>query len=159
MGLRAAQEASMLITTLGNQWLDESPDSHNTTPTIIYWPNTQLRPGNLSRFCQHKEHNWKIYAFVRHSIRTHNCNRGGGGTMTMGADPFIQNSTHNDSVSSTAIMKHYVFQSFINPPGIYDNHVQVFQTQLWTTNIFPLIFHKATKLQISIVVRIMTIVT
>ena len=77
MGLRAAQEASMLITTLGNQWLDESPDSHNTTPTIIYWPNTQLRPGNLSRFCQHKEHNWKIYAFVRHSIRTHNCNKGG----------------------------------------------------------------------------------
>ena len=77
MGLRAAQEASMLITTLGNQWLDESPDSHNTTPTIIYWPNTQLRPGNLSRFCQHKEHNWKIYAFVRHSIRTHNCNNGG----------------------------------------------------------------------------------
>ena len=76
----------------------------------------------------------------------------------MGAHLSIHNSTPNDIIKSTTIMKHF-FQIFVNPPGFYENRVRIFRRQLWIPDVLPMIFQKETKLQIKIVVVIITIVT
>ena len=118
-------------------WISGRPYTH-TNNNQLTW--TQWRPENLL-FFRDEEFKWNMWHRRKVSFVEWNINVRGEETSIEGYQDSIHSTTYNDTVSANTIIKHYYFQSFVNPHDIYDRCVIIISSKSQETNYYP-VFRK-----------------